>query len=77
MGKASSHRTRSLWLLNVIFGGLIGLGVDSASGAMYKYPDMVTVMMTPDYPLPDPACRNVGRPPVYIPPPPGKHTSSL
>lgn len=37
---------------NVVFGGLIGLGVDAASGAMNKYPDMVTVAMTPD-----PACR--------------------
>src|ERR1700692_76158 len=32
---------------NVIFGGLIGLGVDAASGAMNKYPDIVTVAMTP------------------------------
>jgi hypothetical protein len=37
---------------NVIFGGIIGLGVDAASGAMNKYPDVVTVAMTPD-----PACR--------------------
>jgi hypothetical protein len=37
---------------NVIFGGVIGLGVDAMSGAMNKYPDMVTVAMTPD-----PACR--------------------
>ena len=33
---------------NVIFGGVIGLGVDAASGAMNKYPDMVTVAMSPD-----------------------------
>ena len=26
---------------NVIFGGIIGLGVDAASGAMNKYPDVV------------------------------------
>ena len=37
---------------NVVFGGLIGLGVDAASGAMNKYPDMVTVAMAPD-----PTCR--------------------
>lgn len=37
---------------NVILGGVIGLGVDAASGAMNKYPDIVTVAMTPD-----PACR--------------------
>jgi hypothetical protein len=32
---------------NVIFGGLIGLGVDAASGAMNKYDPGVEVMMTP------------------------------
>jgi hypothetical protein len=36
---------------NVVFGGFIGLGVDAATGAMNKYPDIVTVAMTPD-----PAC---------------------
>jgi hypothetical protein len=33
---------------NVVFGGIIGLGVDAASGAMNKYPDIVTVAMTSD-----------------------------
>lgn len=33
---------------NVVFGGIIGLGVDAASGAMNKYPDIVTVAMTAD-----------------------------
>ena len=37
---------------NVILGGVVGLGVDAMSGAMNKYPDMVTVAMTPDQ-----ACR--------------------
>ena len=46
---------------NVIFGGVIGLGVDAMSGAMNKYPDMVTVAMTPD-----PTCR---RAPAASPPP--------
>ena len=27
---------------NVIFGGVIGLGVDAVSGALNKYPDQVT-----------------------------------
>jgi hypothetical protein len=56
---------------NVIFGGIIGLGVDAASGALNKYPDMMTVATTPD-----PACRR--EPPTYShpPPPPPKHTSS-
>jgi hypothetical protein len=37
---------------NVIFGGVIGLGVDAVSGAMNKYPDQVTVGLSPD-----PACQ--------------------
>jgi hypothetical protein len=37
---------------NVVFGGIIGLGVDAASGAINKYPDQITVAMTPD-----PTCR--------------------
>ena len=42
---------------NVIFGGVIGLGVDAVSGALNKYPDQVTVAMSPD-----PACQK--SPPV-------------
>jgi hypothetical protein len=59
---------------NVILGGVIGLGVDAATGAMNKYPDVVTVSMTPD-----PSCH---QPPPSRPPPapPNKpsstHTSS-
>jgi hypothetical protein len=33
---------------NILFGGLIGLAVDAASGAMNKYPDMVTITMVPE-----------------------------
>jgi len=54
---------------NVIFGGVIGLGVDAASGAMYKYPDQVTVAMSAD-----PACRS--EPPPYSRPPRPRRTSS-
>ncbi len=33
---------------NIIFGGLIGGGIDAASGAMYKlYPEMVNVALRP------------------------------
>jgi hypothetical protein len=42
---------------NVVFGGVIGLGVDAVSGAINKYPDQVTVTMTPD-----PACRQAPPP---------------
>lgn len=44
---------------NVIFGGVIGLGVDAVSGALNKYPDQVTVAMSPD-----PACQ---KPPPVLP----------
>lgn len=39
---------------NVLFGGVIGLGVDAASGAMNKYDSNVTVIMQrKEAPLPD------------------------
>jgi hypothetical protein len=44
--------TEAMTAGNVILGGVIGLGVDAATGAMNKYPDMVTVAM-----MPDQACR--------------------
>lgn len=40
--------TESMAAGNVLLGGVIGLGVDAASGAINKYPDMVTVAMSPD-----------------------------
>jgi len=33
---------------NIIFGGLIGVGVDAASGAMSTYPPLVTITLIPD-----------------------------
>jgi hypothetical protein len=50
---------------NWLLGGVIGVGVDIASGAAYRYPDVVTVAMTPD-----PKCRPGG------PRMPLRHTSS-
>ena len=49
--------TESMAAGNVLLGGVVGLGVDAASGAMNKYPDMFTVAMTPD-----PACRPARQP---------------
>jgi hypothetical protein len=46
-----ASNTESMAAGNVILGGPIGLGVDAATGALNKYPDVVTVAMTPD-----PAC---------------------
>jgi hypothetical protein len=51
--------TEAMTAGNVLVGGVIGLGVDAATGAMNKYPDMVTVAMQPD-----PACRQPGPPPA-------------
>lgn len=33
---------------NIIFGGIIGVAVDAASGAMHEYPPMVTITMLPE-----------------------------
>jgi hypothetical protein len=46
VGTLGSH-TEVMTAGNVIFGGIIGLGVDAASGAMNKYDPGVEVMMTP------------------------------
>ena len=32
---------------NILFGGLIGIAVDAASGAMHEYPAMVTIQLIP------------------------------
>jgi hypothetical protein len=42
---------------NVVFGGLIGLGVDAASGAMNKYQPAVEIAMSPL-----PSCGKPGKP---------------
>ncbi len=54
VGTLGSH-TEIMTAGNVVFGGLIGLGVDAASGAMNTYDPSVDVIMTPI-----PGC---GRPP--------------
>ncbi len=46
VGTLGSH-TEVMTAGNVIFGGLIGLGVDAASGAMNTYDSSVEVVMTP------------------------------
>lgn len=33
---------------NIILGGLIGIAVDAASGAMHEYPSMVTITLEPE-----------------------------
>jgi hypothetical protein len=61
-----ASNTEAMAAGNVVFGGLIGLGVDAATGAMNKYADQVTVAM-----IPDQSCRR-GEPPARAQP----HTSS-
>jgi len=46
VGTLASH-TEVMTAGNVLFGGLIGLGVDAASGAINKYDPGVEVMMSP------------------------------
>ncbi|HEY3178103.1 MAG TPA: hypothetical protein VGL25_04410 [Casimicrobiaceae bacterium] len=33
---------------NILFGGLIGIVVDAASGAMHQYPTMITIQLIPE-----------------------------
>jgi hypothetical protein len=51
--------TEAMTAGNILVGGVIGLGVDAATGAMNKYPDMVTVSMVPDQ-----ACQRPAPPPL-------------
>ncbi|WP_461564999.1 hypothetical protein [Thiobacillus sp.] len=37
--------TKAMAFGNILFGGVIGAGVDMASGAAYDYPTMITVLM--------------------------------
>lgn len=46
---------------NIILGGVIGLGIDAASGAMNKYTPEIQVVMTPV-----PGCRPAGEQPPPV-----------
>jgi len=37
--------TKGMAFGNILFGGLIGTGVDVASGAAYDYPTLISIMM--------------------------------
>lgn len=43
--------TKAMAFGNLLFGGVIGAGVDMASGAAYDYPTMITVLMSKKSPL--------------------------
>jgi hypothetical protein len=67
VGTLGSH-TEVMTAGNIVFGGLIGVGVDAASGAMNKYDPQVDIVMTPL-----PGCR---MPKNWVPrPAPGPQTS--
>lgn len=38
--------TKAMAFGNILFGGIIGVGVDTVTGAAYDYPDLITVEMT-------------------------------
>lgn len=40
--------TKPMAFGNILFGGVIGAGVDMKTGAAYDYPNLITVSMTPD-----------------------------
>ncbi|MDM0033395.1 hypothetical protein QTI33_14765 [Variovorax sp. J22P271] len=47
-GEASAKsETKALAFGNIVFGGVIGVGVDAATGAAYDYPELITVDLAP------------------------------
>lgn len=55
----STSSTKGMAFGNILFGGLIGAGVDMGTGAAYDYPTLITVPLTP---------LTVPNPPVASPP---------
>lgn len=71
VGTLGSH-TEVMTAGNVVFGGLLGLGVDAASGAMNKYDSGVEVIMTPLPGCGQPPRKGRGTPMASVSgPPPG------
>lgn len=73
-GQATVTPELNPWLFgNILFGGLIGIIVDSSTGAIGRYPDSVTVAMPPapppplPEPVPEPAPARRGRPISALP----------
>jgi hypothetical protein len=44
---ATPSSTKGVAFGNILFGGVIGVGVDVASGAAYDYPTLIPILMTP------------------------------
>jgi hypothetical protein len=49
---AQSPKFQGTTFGNILFGGLIGVAVDAASGANFQYPTEVRVSLAPDAPVP-------------------------
>lgn len=43
---SAKSSTKAMAFGNILFGGIIGVGVDTATGAAYDYPDLITVEMS-------------------------------
>lgn len=44
---SAKSTTKALAVGNIVFGGVIGVGVDAATGAAYDYPELITVVLAP------------------------------
>ena len=44
---AFASELEAMTLGNIIFGGIIGVGVDAVSGAMHEYPESITIILAP------------------------------
>lgn len=45
--QSAKSSTKGLAFGNILFGGVIGVGVDAATGAAYDYPALITVVLEP------------------------------
>lgn len=61
--------TKAMAFGNIIFGGVIGAGVDVASGAAYDYPTLFTVMMGDSVVIDAPPVDNASGPQAGAPAP--------
>lgn len=59
--------TKAMAFGNIIFGGLIGVGIDIGTGSAYDYPDLIAVPMTASSPVTSPV--PLALPPVASLPP--------
>lgn len=61
--KVMDSETEAMTVGNVILGGVIGVGVDAASGAMNKYPDSIEIELERRMQTrPDPEAEDAGDP---------------